>query len=167
MAWKVTNAQLLSRRCVDWTKVSQLATGVFGGCSIKNRDLHESIIQLQSSQNSDRSVAWNSSFWVLCWPLSNLLIRFSPSCTWARKLKKSKAKKLVKSNLITFTKKFLTEFHFLRFQKWPKINFWTGKTTKKCNFTKIIFWLIWFHEFFCLDFFKFSGPLWINYYFFC
>ena len=22
-----------------------------------------------------------------------------------------------------------------------------------------IFWFIWFHEFFCLDFFKFSGPL--------
>ena len=43
----------------------------------------------------------------------------------------------------------LNKFHFLQFQKWPKI-----------NFTKEIFDIIWFHEFFCLDFFKFSGPLW-------
>ena len=25
---------------------------------------------------------------------------------------------------------FLTKFHFLQFQKWPKINFWTGKKFK-------------------------------------
>ena len=25
---------------------------------------------------------------------------------------------------------FLTKFHFLTFQKWPKINFWTGKKFK-------------------------------------
>ena len=33
----------------------------------------------------------------------------------------------------------MANFHFLQFQKWPKINFWTGKKFKnyqKCNFTK-------------------------------
>ena len=42
-------------------------------------------------------------------------------------LKKSRPKKLVKSNKINFTKIFLTKFHFLPFLKWPKINFWTGE----------------------------------------
>ena len=47
---------------------------------------------------------------------------------------------------------------------WPKsifCNFKNRKSLKllKCNFTKKIFWFIWFHEFFCLDFFKFSGLL--------
>ena len=49
---------------------------------------------------------------------------------WARKFKKVEAKKLVKSNKSTSRKNFLTKFHFLQFQKWPKINFWTGKKFK-------------------------------------
>ena len=42
---------------------------------------------------------------------------------WARKLKKVQDKKLVKSNKSTSRKFFLTKFHFLQFQKWPKITF--------------------------------------------
>ena len=65
-------------------------------------------------------------------------------------LKKSRPKKLVKS--INFTKKkIMTNFHILQFQKWPKINFWTGKKFKieKMQFhVKIFFWFIWFDEFF-------------------
>ena len=45
---------------------------------------------------------------------------------------------------------FLAKFHFLQFQKWPKINFLTGKmfkTTKSAiSRKKKLF--IWFHEFF-------------------
>ena len=41
----------------------------------------------------------------------------------ARKLKKSRPKKLVNSNKSISRKNFLTNFHFLQFQKWPKINF--------------------------------------------
>ena len=73
-----------------------------------------------------------------------------------------KAKKLMKSNESISRLIFLTKFYFLQFQKWPKLNFWTGKKFKnchKCNFTKKFILFIWFHKFFCLDFFKFSGPL--------
>ena len=46
-------------------------------------------------------------------------------------LQKSRTKKLVKSNTSISRKKiFLTKFHFLPFQKWPKINFCTGKKFK-------------------------------------
>ena len=85
---------------------------------------------------------------------------------WARKLKKVQAKKnLVKSNKSIWRKILLPKFHFLQFQNWPKINFWTRKkfkTAKNAISRKKFFWFIWFHEFFCLDFFKFSGPLWID-----
>ena len=39
------------------------------------------------------------------------------------KLKKSRPKKLMKSNKSISRNIFLTKFHFLPFQKWPKINF--------------------------------------------
>ena len=45
-------------------------------------------------------------------------------------LKKSRPKKLVKSNKSISRNFILTKFHFLQFQKWPKINFWTGKKFK-------------------------------------
>ena len=45
-------------------------------------------------------------------------------------LKKSRPKKLVKSNKSISRKFFLIKFHFLQFQTWPKINFWTGKKIK-------------------------------------
>ena len=46
------------------------------------------------------------------------------------------------------------------FQKWPKINFWTGKKfkTAKNAISRKKKLFIWFHEFLCLDFLKFSGP---------
>ena len=48
-----------------------------------------------------------------------------------QKFKKSPGqKKLVKSNKSISRKNFLTKFHFLPFQKWPKINFWTRKKFK-------------------------------------
>ena len=68
-------------------------------------------------------------------------------------LKKSRPKKLVKSN-----KTFLTKFHFLLFQKWPIIHFWTGKKFKKL----IYIYSFDFTCFFGLDFFKFSGPALCN-----
>ena len=56
-------------------------------------------------------------------------------------------------------KNFVTKFHFLPFQKWPKI---TGKKFK--NARNAISWekidLFDFMRFFCQDFLKFSGPLW-------
>ena len=76
---------------------------------------------------------------------------------FAQKIKKSPGQK----NSWNFT---LTKIHFLPFQTWPKINFWTGKkfkTAKNAISRKKKFWFsIWFHEFFGLDFFKFSGLLW-------
>ena len=44
-------------------------------------------------------------------------------------LKKSKPKKLLKSNK-AISWNFPPKFNFLLFQKWPKINFWTGKKFK-------------------------------------
>ena len=76
-------------------------------------------------------------------------------------LKKSRPKKLMKSNK-SISRLFLTKIHFLPFQKWPKINIWTGKKFKTAKYAisrKKFFDNIWFHEFFWLDFFKFSGPL--------
>ena len=36
----------------------------------------------------------------------------------------------MKSNKSISRKNFFIKFHFLQFQKWPKINFWTGKKLK-------------------------------------
>ena len=48
-----------------------------------------------------------------------------------QKIKNSRPKKLVKSiKSISRRKFFLTKFHFLQFQKWSKINLWTGKKFK-------------------------------------
>ena len=46
------------------------------------------------------------------------------------RLEQVQAKKLVKSNKSISQIIFLTKCHFLQFQKWPKINFWTWKTAK-------------------------------------
>ena len=54
------------------------------------------------------------------------------------------------------------KFHFLQFQKWPKINFWTEKnfkTAKNAISRKKISMYIWFHEFFCLEFLNFQQHL--------
>ena len=79
----------------------------------------------------------------------------------ARKFKKVQVKKLVKSNIANFfslncisgsfklfSSSKIDFWPFLKLQKngiWPKKNLWN--------------WFIWFHEFFYLDFFKFSGSL--------
>ena len=94
----------------------------------------------------------------------NMMIIMAAASHWARKSKKYRPKKLVKSNKSISRNFFLTKFHFLPFQNWPKINFWTGKkfqTAKNAiSRKKFFFWFIWFHEVFCLDFFKFSASLW-------
>ena len=74
------------------------------------------------------------SFLTRPWMLSNQSLndpitgKNHPYSQWARKLKKNvQGKKLVKYNKSISRRIFLTKFHFLRFQKWPKINFWTRK----------------------------------------
>ena len=56
----------------------------------------------------------------------------------------------------------MTKFHFWPFQKWPKISFWTRKKFKTAKNTisrkNFLIYLI-SRLFFCLDLFKFSGPL--------
>ena len=71
---------------------------------------------------------------------------------WARKLKKIPGqKKTVKSNKSISRIFWGAKNHFLN---WEKVS-----NCQKCNFTKIFFWFIWIHDFFGLDFFKFSGPV--------
>ena len=54
--------------------------------------------------------------------------------------------------------------NFCNFKKGQKSIFQLKKSLKlpKMQFHEKIFRFIWFHEFFCLDFFKFSGPLWLR-----
>ena len=58
----------------------------------------------------------------------------------------------------------MTKFHFLQFQKRPKINFWTGKKFK--NVKNAISWkkfdLFDITSFLAWNFFKFSGPLYTS-----
>ena len=64
----------------------------------------------------------------------------------------------MKSNKSIARNFFGAEFHFLQFQKWPKINYWTGKkfkTAKNAISLKIFFGFIWFHEFFAWTFLNF------------
>ena len=87
--------------------------------------------------------------------------KYSGHYEWAKIWQVQFKKNLVKSNKSISRNFILTKFHFLQFQKWPKINFWTRRSLKlsKMQFHESNLWFIWFHEFFCLDFFKFSGPL--------
>ena len=70
-------------------------------------------------------------------------------------LKKIQAKKLVESNESISRIIFSSKFHFLQFQKWPKINFWTGKTAKNAISRKKIFDLFDFTSFFARTFLTF------------
>ena len=70
---------------------------------------------------------YNTSFWG---PEQNKIEKLRkqstpnvPTTQWARKFKKVHAKKLVKSNESISRIIFLTKFHFLQFQQWPKSNF--------------------------------------------
>ena len=101
-------------------------------------------------------------------------LNFEKSSNFEEKMKKNPSSILCSFNFSDYTEGqktnswnqinlfdefFFTKFYFLQFQKWPKINFWTGKklkTAKNAISRKKIFWFIWFHEFYCLDFFKFS-----------
>ena len=60
----------------------------------------------------------------------------------------------------------MTKFHFLQFQKWSKINFWTGKKFKTARNAisrrrKKIYLIS--RVFFCLDFFKIIWPTAVRY----
>ena len=89
---------------------------------------------------------------------------------WARKLKKSRAKKLVKSNKSISLIFFLPYSTFCYFKNGQKSIFELGKSLKlpKLQFHEKNFFDLFhltkvikrFDEFFCLDCFKFSGPLW-------
>ena len=56
--------------------------------------------------------------------------------------------------------------HFWQFQTFPQFKNWflaIFEIAQNGIWSKKFFpwnWFIWFHEVFCLDFFKFSGPLW-------
>ena len=87
---------------------------------------------------------------------------YSITTQWARKFKKVQAKKLVKSNKSNI---FFVKLHFWQFYTFhsSKIDFWPFLKMQKIEFGQkknLWNWFIWFHEFFGLDFFKFSGPLW-------
>ena len=59
-------------------------------------------------------------------------------------------------------KKFLDQIPFFAISKSAKNLFWNVGEKFKAAKNAISwkkFWLIWFHEFFCLDFFEFFGPL--------
>ena len=81
---------------------------------------------------------------------------------WARKFKKVQAKKVVKSNKSISQKMFLTNFHYLQFQKWPKISFCTGENCQKCNFTKTKNDLFDFTSFFLPGLFSIFWPAMCN-----
>ena len=73
-------------------------------------------------------------------------------------LKKSRPKNLVKSNKSISRNFILTKFHFLQFQKWPKINFLTEKKFKTANNAisrKIFFDLFAFTSFWARTFLNF------------
>ena len=66
--------------------------------------------------------------------------------TAGQKIKKSPDQKNLWNQINQFHENFfLTKFYFLQFQKWPKINFWTGKKFKTAKNAisrkKIFFWI--------------------------
>ena len=91
-------------------------------------------------------------FRLLAGPRSVLIYHSGPG-----NFKKYRPKKDVKSNESISRKNiFDKKIRFLQFQKWPKINVWTGKKFKTARNTisrKIKKWFVWFREFLCLDFF--------------
>ena len=75
--------------------------------------------------------------------------------------KKSRPKKLMKSNKSISWNFFWANSIIYNFKIGQKSIFELEKSLKlpKMQFHEKNFWFIWFHEFFCLDFFKFCGPL--------
>ena len=79
--------------------------------------------------NSHHKHVWRS------WTMNNLSSKLETMPQWARRSKNSRSKKLVKLNYklissLCFHEFFLAKYHFLQCQKWPNINFWTGKKFK-------------------------------------
>ena len=79
-------------------------------------------------------------------------------------LKKSRPKKLVKSNKSIPRDFFWPKSIFCDFKNGQKSIFELGKSLKlpKMRFYENIFLIYWISRVFCLDSFKFSGPLWIH-----
>ena len=76
--------------------------------------------------------------------------------------KKSSGQKTREIKEFNFTKKiFWPNSIFCDFKNGQKSCFELGKSLKlpEMQFHEKKNWFIWFHEFFCLDFFKFYGPL--------
>ena len=67
--------------------------------------------------------------------------------TVGQKIKKSPGQKNSWNEIIKFHEFFLTKFHFLQFQKWPKFNFWTGKkfNTAKKAISRFFIFLFFFY----------------------
>ena len=80
-----------------------------------------------STKEKKKRKFWNSLFcgYEIPPPMFNFW-QFCPH-SWPENVKSPDKKKLVKSNKSISRFFFLTKFHFLQFQKCPKINFWTGK----------------------------------------
>ena len=78
----------------------------------------------------------------------------------ARIFKKSRPKKTMKSNKRISWNFILTKFHFLQFQKWPNINFWTGEKfiTAKNAISREFFFISWL--FFAWTFLNFLASTW-------
>ena len=94
---------------------------------------------------------------------SNFKYCFLKDTQRVRKLNKNPGKKLLKSNKSIFFSRNCISGSFKLFLS-SKIDFWPFLKLQKMEFGQKIFswnWFIWFHEFFYLDFFKFSGPLYI------
>ena len=81
---------------------------------------------------------------------------------WARKFKKIPVQKNSWNQINQFHEKSFDQIPFFAISEMAKIQFLIcGKSLKlsKCNFTNIFMHLFDFKRFFCLDFFKVSGPL--------
>ena len=86
---------------------------------------------------------------------------YAQQCSGPEKLKKSRPKKLMKSNKSISWIFFWPNSIFCDFKNGQKSIFELEKSLKlpNCIFQKKSLWFTWFHDFFCLDFFSFSGPL--------
>ena len=87
----------------------------------------ENIYNDHNHQLTGTSKLWKKTPYLFSfiWQVDKIRRKCADAAQRARKLKKVQTKN---SWNLNFTKNFLTKFHFLQFKKWPKINFWTGKT---------------------------------------
>ena len=83
---------------------------------------------------------------------------------WARKFKKVQAKKLVKSDKSISWKNFFDQNPFFAISRMAKNQFLNWGKLPKMQFHEKK-WIIWYHEFFCLDFFKFFVHIAISFFY--